>query len=122
MHPLPGRAGHTRAARGQVMHKAQYDEKRLALAEAGSVDDIYDLLAAHAHKVSTGDQARAPPAASMPLMPGNARARMILEKHWSVDGLGATLLAEHSQLHCPHSELQNMQAVLSAHATGARRP
>jgi hypothetical protein len=41
------------------MHKTQYDEKRLALAEAGNVDDIYDLLAAHEHKVSTGDQARA---------------------------------------------------------------
>ena len=42
------------------MHKTQYDEKRLALAEAGNVDDIYDLLAAHEHKVSTGDPARAP--------------------------------------------------------------
>ena len=40
------------------MHKTQYDEKRLALAEAGNVDDIYDLLAAHEHKVATGDQAR----------------------------------------------------------------
>ena len=40
------------------MHKTQYDEKRLALAEAGNVDDIYDLLAAHAHKVATGDQVR----------------------------------------------------------------
>ena len=42
----------------QVMHKTQYDEKRLALTEAGNVDDIYDLLAAHEHKVSTADQAR----------------------------------------------------------------
>ena len=38
------------------MHKAQYDEKRLALSEAGNVDDIYDLLAAHEHKVPTADQ------------------------------------------------------------------
>jgi len=52
--------GQNRAARAKVMHKTQYDEKRLALAEAGNVDDIYDLLAAHEHKVSTGDQARAP--------------------------------------------------------------
>ena len=41
------------------MHKTQYDEKRLALTEAGNVDDIYDLLAAHEHKVSTADQVRA---------------------------------------------------------------
>ena len=40
------------------MHKTQYDEKRLALTEAGNVDDIYDLLAAHEHKVSTADQVR----------------------------------------------------------------
>ena len=57
------------------MHKTQYDEKRLALSEAGGVDDIYDLLAAHEHKVSTNDQVRGARIAGVPLLAHGACMR-----------------------------------------------
>ena len=60
------------------MHKTQYDEKRLALTEAGNVDDIYDLLAAHEHKVSTADQVR--DAADLCRRPSSCQWRMYAEQ------------------------------------------